>query len=70
MCNKYVRVGRPQLKGYSKSQPFKIVEVIGPGTYKLEDSSVWNGSRLCRYKADRVPNNTRYSILDDIIESS
>ncbi|OAF65799.1 hypothetical protein A3Q56_06469, partial [Intoshia linei] len=35
-------------------------------TKVLEDSSVWNGSRLCRYKADKVPN----SILDDVIDQT
>ncbi|OAF69135.1 hypothetical protein A3Q56_03120, partial [Intoshia linei] len=45
-----VRVKRPQLKVYSMLQPLKIVEVIKPGTYKLEDSSVWNG----REKENRV----------------
>ncbi|OAF64542.1 hypothetical protein A3Q56_07752 [Intoshia linei] len=39
---------KPSMKGYILSEPVKISEIVKPGTYKLSDNSIWNGSRLTK----------------------
>ncbi|OAF65815.1 hypothetical protein A3Q56_06471 [Intoshia linei] len=55
---------KPSMKGYILSEPVKISEIVKPGTYKLSDNSIWNGSRLT--KSQNLSNNKIDNILIDV----
>ncbi|OAF65422.1 hypothetical protein A3Q56_06869 [Intoshia linei] len=55
---------KPSMKGYILSEPVKISEIVKPGTYKLCDNSIMNGSRLT--KSQNLSNNKINDILIDV----